>query len=84
MKNKLLVEVIVPEIDEKYSLFIPINKRIGNVIILINKGISDLSNGEYVCSDTASLYNKNTGEKYDLNSLVRQTNIHNGSTLILF
>ena len=33
MKNKVLIELIVPEIDEKYNLYIPINKRIGNIIV---------------------------------------------------
>ena len=44
MKNKVLVELIVPQIDEKYNVYIPINKKIGNVIVLLNKAISELTN----------------------------------------
>ena len=29
MKNKILVEVKVPEIDETYSVYLPINKKMG-------------------------------------------------------
>ena len=29
MKNKVLVKLIVPDIDETYDIFLPINKKIG-------------------------------------------------------
>lgn len=83
MKNKILIELIVPEIDEKYNLYIPINKKIGNVVILLSKAVRDLTNGTFDGTTKTSLYNKTTGEKYPINSLVRETNIRNGSSLIL-
>lgn len=83
MKNKILVQLIVPEIDEKFDLFIPINKKIGNVINLLNKSIYELSNGVYSGSKYTSLYNKVTGEKYEINILVRESSINQGTVLIL-
>lgn len=83
MKNKLLIELIVPDIDEKFNLFIPINKKIGNIIVLLNKSVCELTNGSYVGSNTTALYNKITGQKYAMNVLVRNTNIRNGASLIL-
>lgn len=83
MKNKLLIELVVPDIDEKFDLFIPINKKIGNVIVLINRSIHELTNGAYVGSKKTALYNKATGKKYGVNDLVRNTDIRHGSTLIL-
>ena len=47
MKNKVLVDLIVPEIDEEYSVYLPINKKIGNIIILLNKAIYELTNGDF-------------------------------------
>lgn len=47
MKNKILVEVVVPDIDEVYNIYIPINKKIGNIIVLLNKAIKELTNGIY-------------------------------------
>ena len=41
MKNKVLVEIEVPEIDENYSVYLPANKKMGNIIILLNKAIND-------------------------------------------
>lgn len=83
MKNKILIQLIIPDIDEHFDLFIPINKRIGNIIILLNKSVSELTNGAYVGSNTNSLYNKITGEKYGVNDLVRNTNIRHGTSLVL-
>ena len=83
MKNKVLIEVIVPEIDEKYNLYIPINKKIGNIIALLDKAVKEITNGVYVGSNKTALYNRLTGEKYSINTLIRETNIRNGTSLIL-
>ena len=83
MKNKVLIELIVPDIYEVYNIYIPINRKIGNLIELLNKSIGELSDNNYIGSNRTSLYNRDTGEKYSFNSLVRETNIRNGSSLIL-
>ena len=83
MKNKVLIELIVPDIYEVYNIYIPINRKIGNLIELLNKSIGELSDNNYIGSNRTSLYNRDTGEKYLFNSLVRETNIRNGSSLIL-
>ena len=83
MKNKFLIQLVVPDIDEKFDLFIPINKRIGNIIVLLNKSVNEITNGAYVGTTETSLYNKITGVKYDINDLVRNTDIKHGTTLIL-
>ena len=83
MKNKILIDLVVPEIDQKYNIYIPVNKRIGNIIILLNKVVTELSNGIYEGNEKTSLYNKNTNERYAINALVRETNIRNGTVLVL-
>lgn len=83
MKNKILIELIVPEMDEKYNLYIPINKKVGNVVVLLDKAIKELTNGIYIGSNKTALYNRDTGERYAINTLVRETNIRNGTSLIL-
>lgn len=83
MKNKVLIKLIVPEIDEDYDLYIPVNKKIGSIILLINKAVSEISNGQYLCNDEYSLFNRETGEKYDPKLVIRDTNIKNGTNLIL-
>lgn len=83
MKNKVLIELIVPDISEIYNVYIPINKKIGNIIELLNKAIGEISENNYVGSNKTSLYNRKTGNKYSVNVLVRETDIRNGTSLIL-
>ncbi len=83
MKNKVLVELIIPEIESSFDVYLPINKRIGSIITLLNKSISELTNGCYVGSNTTALYNRNTSTKYQANMLLYDTDIRNGTTLIL-
>lgn len=64
IKNKVLVELIVPEIDKTYQIYLPINKKIGNIINLLNEAIFELSNGELPQSKSNSLYNVDTLEMY--------------------
>ena len=64
MNNKVLVELILPELEKKYDVYLPISKKIGNVIILINKAISELNENHIRTNN--SLYNRETGEKYNI------------------
>lgn len=83
MRNKVLVELIIPEIDETYNVYIPINKTIGETIALLNKAVYDLSDGIYNGGNKNFIYNKDTGEKYDINKKVYDTDIRNGTGIIL-
>lgn len=83
MNNKILIELIVPDIDEKYDVYIPINKKIGNIIILLSKVVGELNPDEYIENNHNGLYDGETGSKYTINDLVKNTNIKNGSKLIL-
>ncbi len=83
MKNKVLIELIVPDLDEKYDLYIPINKKVGNILVLLNKALKEMSNGVYINTNKSSIYNKITGEKYKMNVLIRETDIRNGTCLII-
>ena len=83
MKDKVLINLFVPEIDKSYDLFIPIGKKVGNIIVLLNKSVFELSDGVYYPKVRNNLYNKDTGLKYELNSTIKDTNIRNGTKLIL-
>jgi hypothetical protein len=83
MKNKYLVELYVPSLDQIYDIYIPANRRIGNIVILINKALFEITNGEYKGSNTSNLFDRDTGNRFDPNQLVRESNIKNGSGIIL-
>ncbi len=84
MKNKILVELIVPEVEESYNVFLPINRKIGNVIILLSKAVSELTGGVYTVSNKTNLYDVSTGNAYNMDATVLDTNIRNGSKIVLF
>ena len=81
--NKVLVTIFVPLISEQYDVWLPLNKKIYNIIILLLKGINELNIQYYQMSKIQILYNKETGVYYDLNSKLQDTDIKNGTELIL-
>lgn len=83
MKNKVLVELVVPTIESSFDVYLPINKRIGNIILLLNKTVAEFSDGCYEGTNSTSLYNRDTSQKYEPNTLLYNTDIRNGTTLIL-
>lgn len=83
MENKVLVQLIVPDVDEKYDIYLPLNKKIGKVIELLNKSVAEMTDGEYEGSNKTCLYNRYTGARYDFNSSVYDTDIRNNTILIL-
>ena len=81
--NKVLVTVIVPLVETKYDVYIPAGKRISSVIKLMVKVVNELTNGYYPLKDDALLVNKLTGNLYDVNIIVKDAKITNGSEVIL-
>lgn len=81
--NKILVKVYVPVLEEKYDILIPVNRRIYNVVKLLTKAINELNSGYYTPFQTPKLYDKITAIAYDENLSIRETNIRNGTELVL-
>ena len=83
MEYKVLIRLYVPEIEENYEIFIPINKTIGQITILLNKLINNISGNVYPIKENIKLYNRRTFEEYDINKIVRTTDIKNGTELVI-
>ena len=83
MNNKVLIKLLVPDIDMSYDIYLPVNKKIGNIIVLLNKAVSEMSNGSLPISNYNSLYNAETNERYNIDTLISNTDIRNNSKLIL-
>ena len=75
MNNKLLVNVFVPLLEEKYELYIPINKRISVVIKLIEKALKEMTNGYYPIKEGSVIIDVETGNVYDVNITVKEAAI---------
>lgn len=83
MKNKILVELHIPQIDEKYNIYLPLNKNIANIIILVSKAAKEINNLKELDLSNSSLYNGDSGLKYNPDLIIRDSNIRNGTKLIL-
>ena len=83
MNNKVFVKLIVPEIDKTYDVYLPINKKIGNICNLLNKAIAEITLEELPISSNNILYNSITKERYSPDILLANTSIRNGSILVL-
>ncbi|HOZ89005.1 MAG TPA: hypothetical protein PK737_02100 [Bacilli bacterium] len=81
--NKVCIELIVPVMEAKYDVFIPVNKKIIDIIFLLNKAINELNDGYYPLSNKLSLIDASSGTIYDVNLTVKECKILNGAKIIL-
>lgn len=81
--NKVCVDLIVPSIEERYNVFIPVNKKTIEIIFLLNKAINEMTDGAFVMSDNLSLINALDGTVYDVDNTFLENKILNGTKLIL-
>lgn len=83
MKNKVLIKLIVPELDAAYDIFIPVNEVVWKVKKLIAKSVYDLSGGVLNLKSEYTLINKSTSKIYSNNAVIINTDIRNATELIL-
>ena len=84
MKDKVLVEIVIPSLELSYNAYIPVSRKVGNIIALIAKSIYELTNGLFTYDENTMLYDQDTGLPYAVDSIVKDTTIRNGSKIILF
>lgn len=82
-KNKILIELEIPLIEKQYDLYIPINKKVGTIKRLIEEALVELTDNAYEIKPETNFYSKETGQIYDVNRTVRETDLKNGSRIIL-
>ncbi len=83
MNNKVLINVDVPELDSNYDLFIPVNELVWRVNKLVIKSISDLSGVPLNPNDKYIFINKINNTLYNNNEVIIDTDIRNGTELIM-
>ena len=83
MNNKILINVDIPELDSEYDVFIPVNELVWKVNKLVLKSISDLSGVPLNTNDKYIFINKITNKVYNNNEIIIDTDIRNGTELIL-
>lgn len=81
--DKVLVKVYVPMLEGIYDVWIPSDKKIYEIIILLVKAINELSEQEYNPIKIPILYDKITGNEFDINKILKETTIRNETEVIL-
>lgn len=84
MKNKVMIKLIVPELNDTFDIFIPVNDVVWKVKRLILKAVYDLSYDTLDVSNDYFLVNKDNGKMYLNNDIIINTDIRNGTELVLF
>jgi len=83
MNNKVLVKILFVEWDESFDVFLPVNELIWRLKKLILKSISDLTRNDLDNYADYILINKNNSIIYDNNEILIDTDIRNGTELLL-
>ena len=81
--NRILVRLYVPLMQRQYDVWVPINKSIYYIVNGFLSGINSLNKVNYSTKSFPMLYNKSTAETYNFNDIVIDTDIRNGTELIL-
>ena len=82
MNFRVYVTLDVPILDCKYELLVPIDRRIHDLISLLRKNIPELTENYYK-NKIPNIFNKSNGELYDMNMLIKDSDIKTGTRLIL-
>ena len=82
MDNKVLIKLIVPELDINFDVFIPVNELMWKIKKLMLKSISDLTGIILDSKIEYEIFNKGTGNFYGNNQIVIDTDIRNGCELV--
>lgn len=81
--DKVLVEIFVPAANQSFDVFIPQTSKMGEVVDLVSKSLSRLSNGKYKSDSNSILCEAESGNIFNINLSVYELEIKNGTKLIL-
>ena len=82
MENKVLVCLIVPEIDTTFDVFLPVNEVIWKVKKMLVKSVNDIMDTN-IDAQNYVLINKDNDRIYKNNEIIIDTDIRNTTELLL-
>ena len=83
MENKVLIKLVIPELDETYDVFVPVNEIMWKVKAMLAKCVFNMAHLVFSPNDEFILINKDNNKIYDNNEILINTDIRNGTELIL-
>ena len=82
MDFRVYITLEVPILDTSYELLVPIDRRIHDLIELLRDNIKELRENYYQ-NKIPNIFNKSNGELYDMNLIIKDSDINTGTRLIL-
>ena len=82
MDFRVYIIIEMPILDKKIEIFVPSDRRIHDLITILKKSIPELS-ANYYLNKTPNVYSKATGMIYDVNTIIKNSDIKMGTRLIL-
>lgn len=84
MNNKFLITVIIPTAEMEFDVYVPNCRKIGTIKKFILNAISDLTDKLYDRPfESVRFIDRNTAVEYDNNMLLKDTEIKNGTKIII-
>ncbi len=80
---KFLVEVYVPVLGKAWDMFIPQSMQMYEVLELVKKAVTDLSEGRFIADENTAICNREDGTILNINLSVTELGVKNGSKLML-
>lgn len=81
--EKVLVEIFVPVLDRSFDVFIPLQSPMHEVLELIKKAVSEMSDGRFIANQNTTICHREDGSILNINLSVYELEIRNGSKLML-
>ena len=82
MDFRVYITLEVPILDTSYELLVPIDRRIHDLIEILRENIKELKENYYQ-TKIPNIFNKSNGELYDMNLIIKDSDIKTGTRLIL-
>lgn len=82
MENKVLVKIILSELDVDFDVFLPVNEIVWKIKKLLVRSFSDIIGITLDSNKDYALINKDNGRIYTNNEIIIDTDIRNATELI--
>lgn len=81
--DKILVEVFVPVIELSFDAFIPSQSPMYEVLELLKKAATEMSDGRFVPDKKVAICHRDNGRIININLSANELEVRNGSKLML-
>lgn len=81
--DSILVELYLPAADISYDVYIPLQSKLHEVILLLVSTFSSLSGAYFASYEDTVLCDKASGNVLDINFSAEELGLQNGSKLML-